>query len=57
MARFIAQLNDGSHINVRADRMTKEENMLYAYNSGELVAAVEITAVIAAYLSEKGDRQ
>ena len=56
MTRFIAQLNDGGHINVRADRMTKEDNMLYAYNIGELVAAVEVTAVIVAYLSEKGEK-
>ena len=57
MTRFIVQLNDCSYINTPADRMIKEENMLYAYNGSELVAAVEISAVIAAYLSEKGDHQ
>lgn len=56
MARFIAQLNDGGYINVLADRMVKEDNMLYAYNGGELVAAVDISAVIVAYLSEKGEK-
>ena len=53
MTKFIAWLNDGSYINVKADRMIKEDNMLYAHNGGELVAAVEIDAVIAAYLGER----
>ena len=57
MTKFIAQLNDHSYINTPADRMIKEDNMIYAYNAGELVAAVEISAVIAAHLSEKGDHQ
>lgn len=57
MTKFIAQLNDTSYINTPADRMTKEENMIYAYKGGELVAAVDISAVIAVHLSEKGDRQ
>lgn len=56
MTRFIAQLNDSSYINVLADRMIKEENMLYAYSGGELVAAVDISAVIVAYLSQKGEK-
>lgn len=56
MARFIAQLNDSAYINVLADRMVKEDNMLYAYSGGELVAAVDISAVIVAYLSEKGEK-
>lgn len=54
MMRFIAQLNGALHINVQADKMIKEENMIYAYNGYELVAAVEISAVIAVYLSERG---
>ena len=56
MNRFIAQLNDSSYVNVPADKMEKIDNMLYAYNGGNLMAAVEITAVIVAYLSEKGDK-
>lgn len=56
MRRFIAQLNDGRHINVQADRMSREENMYHAYNGGELVAAVDVDAVIFAYLSEKGEK-
>ena len=55
MTKFIAQLNDNSYINTPADRMTREDNMLYAYNGGELVAAVDISAVLAAYLSERGE--
>ena len=57
MTRFIAQLNDGSYINTLADEMTKEDNMIYAYNVSKLLADVDISAVIAAHLSENGDLQ
>ena len=56
MTRFIAQLTDSSYINVPADKMEKSENMLYAYNGNSLVAVVEITALIVAYLCEKGEK-
>ena len=56
MTKFIAQLNDHSYINTPADRMVKEENMIYAYNGSELVAAVDISSVLAAHLSEKGEK-
>ena len=56
MPRFIAKLNDGSYINVTADRLEQCENMLYAYNGKSLVAVVEITALIVAYLCEKGEK-
>ena len=54
MKRCIITLNGGSYINVVADRMEKEDYMLYAYDGDSLVAAVEITAVISAHISEKG---
>lgn len=52
MMRFVAQLNDGSFINTFADRMEVNENMLYVYADKQLVALVEVTALIAAHLRE-----
>lgn len=54
MNKFVAQLNDGSYINTQADRMEVRENILYAYHEGQLVALVDITAVISAHLRENG---
>ena len=55
MKRCNIVLNDGSYINVAADWMTKEDDMLYIWDEKDLVAVVEITAVISAHISEKGD--
>lgn len=57
MKRCNIVLNGGSYINVAADRMEmeKEDYMLYVYNGNSLVAVVEITAVISAHISEKGE--
>lgn len=55
--RFVATLNDGSFVNVRADRMEAFDNMLYVYSGEQMVALVEVTAVICAHLSERGDEK
>ena len=55
MKRCNIVLNGGSYINVAADRMEMEDNMLYVYDGNSLVAVVEITAVISAHISEKGE--
>ena len=52
--RFVAQLNDGSYMNVPADRMDVEDNFLRAWMDGRLIAIVDTSAVISAHLSEKG---
>lgn len=57
MYRFIAQLNDGSYINVQADRMKKEDAMIYAHRGHDLVAVIDISAVISAHVSERGERE
>lgn len=54
MKRFTATLNDMSFINTVADRMEVSENMLYVYDGHQLVALVEITAIIVAHISERG---
>ena len=56
MNRFVVLLNDGEHMNVPADRMEVQENFLYAWRGAELIAMVDISAVICAHMSqsEKG---
>lgn len=55
MKRFVATLNDMSYINTIADRMEVKENMVYAYDGPELVALVEVSAVVSAHISERSD--
>lgn len=54
MNRFIVQLNDGGFMNIPADRMELKENFLFAWRGTELIAMVDISAVICAHMSEKG---
>lgn len=53
MKRFTAQLNDMSYINVQADRMELVDNMLRVWDGNNLVAIVDISAIITAHLSER----
>lgn len=53
MKRFIAQLDDGSHINVPADHMEVKDNAIYVRNGQELVAWLDIGCVATAHMSEK----
>lgn len=57
MKRFTAQLNDMSYINVPADHMELVDNTLRVYDGRDLVAVVEITAVVTAHISERGEKQ
>ena len=54
MKRFTATLNDMSFINTAADRMEVSDNMLYVYDGPQLVALVEVSAIITAHISERG---
>ena len=53
MNRFVVLLNDGSHMNVPADRMELKENFLFAWRGTELIAMVDISAVICAHVRER----
>lgn len=55
MTRFTAQLNDMSYINVKADKMELIDNMIHVKDGSNLVAVIDISAVVAAYLSERGE--
>lgn len=54
MNRFVAILNGGESINIPAERMVKEDNYLYVWRGDKMVAIVDISAVVCAYISEKG---
>lgn len=55
MTRFIAELNGGDHINIPADRMEMQEEggVLMVYRGQELVAFVDLSAVVTAHISER----
>ena len=55
MRRFIAQLNDMSYINIPADRMELNDDMIRVWAGSNLVAMVDISCVISAHISERGD--
>jgi hypothetical protein len=53
VTKFIAQLNDGSFININADEMVLEDTSIRVFRSGKLVAYLDVGACIVAHLSEK----
>ena len=57
MKRFVATLNDMSYINTPADRMEVRDNMIWVWDGSQLVAMVDVSAVICAHVSERGDKE
>ncbi len=55
MKKFNATLSGANFINVEADRMEVRENMLWVWSGEKLAALVEITAIISAHISERGN--
>lgn len=55
MKRFNACINGGTYINVEATRMELVENMIRVWNNAELVACIDISAVLTAHISERGE--
>ena len=55
MKCFVAQLTDGKHINVVADRMDLQDDTIRAYDGDALVAIVDKGATLSAHISEKVD--
>lgn len=53
MKKFIAQLNDNSFINIFADEMKLDDGYITVYNGGNLVAFLDVSTVLCAYLSEQ----
>ena len=54
MKRITIFLNIGEHINIPADRMERSDTVLLAWRGNELVVYADTSAVVCAYLSEKG---
>ena len=55
MKRFNACLNGGTYINVEATRMELVDNVICVWNRSELVAVVDISIVMTAHISERGE--
>ena len=54
MKRFNATLNDGTYINVAATRMEIVDNAVHVYEENNLVAFVDTSVILSAYISERG---
>ena len=52
MARFVANINDGSYINLSATKMDIKEDMIYVYNEDRLVALVDNSVILTARIDE-----
>lgn len=53
--RFNAVLNGDSYVNVPATRMEIKDNMLYVWDGAALVALLDVSVILSAHISEKGD--
>lgn len=56
MKRFIAVLNDCSHINIPATRMEIKDNAIRVWNGDDLVAYIDVGIVLSAHMSERTER-
>ena len=55
MKRFVAQINDGSYVNINADRMVLEDNALRVFCEGELVAFLDVSCVLIARMDTQSN--
>ena len=53
--RFNAILVGDSYVNVPATRMEIIDNMLYVWNGDDLMALLDVSVILSAHISEKGD--
>lgn len=53
MKKFIAQLNGGDFINIPADEMKLEDDVIAVYCNGKLVAWLDTGVILCAHLSGK----
>ena len=57
MKKFIAMLNDGSYVNISADEMKYEGEYVFAYDHGYLVAMLDVSVVLTAYIREVSENE
>jgi hypothetical protein len=55
MKRANIILPQDKYINVPADRMEVSENLLYVYNEKDLTALVDVSVILSAHISERGE--
>lgn len=55
MKIFFAVLNDGATIKKSADRMEIVDDSLRVYTNGELIAFIDLSALVYAHIHEKTD--
>lgn len=55
MKRANIILPQEKYINVPADRMEVNENLLYVYNGEDLTALVDVSVILSAHISERGE--
>ena len=55
MKRCNIVLTGNGYINVAADRMKVEDHVLYVYNRDQLVAMADVSIIMQAHISEKGE--
>ena len=55
MKFFFAQLSDNSYINLPADRMELNDNMVYIYDGDQLVALADVSVVLHAHFGVSTD--
>ena len=53
MMLFAQLCGDHGYVHVPADRMEIQENMIYVYFHGQLMAVVDVSVVLFAHLSER----
>ncbi len=54
--RFNAILNGDSYVNVPATRMEIKDDMLYVWDGCALVALLDVSVVLSAHISERGEQ-
>lgn len=55
MKRANIVLPQDKYINVPADRMEVKENLLFVYNGKDLTAIVDVSLILTAHISERGE--
>lgn len=53
MKRAVVNLADSSFINIPADRMEKDGEMIFVYNGSSLVAAIDLSCILSVHIVEK----
>lgn len=56
MKRVVFKFKDGTHINIEADYLQRDEEFITAWNGDQIIAVVRCEFLAMVYLSEKGNK-